>query len=61
MAVDLFQLAGRFYFVLIDRFSNWPMVVWCGRTATADTVIRILKEWMVDVGVPVKLTSDVGP
>ena len=61
VAVDLFQLAGHFYLVLTGRFSNWPMVACCGRTATADTVICILKDWMVDVGGPVKLTSDGGP
>ena len=45
-ASDLFELAGHHFLVYTDRFSGWPTVGTCGRTATSAQVISLLKEWM---------------
>ena len=60
-ASDLFQLAGHHFLVYTDRFSGWPTVGSCGRTATSAQVISLLKEWMSEKGIPVWLTTDGGP
>ena len=60
-AADLFQLGGKQFLVYTDRFSGWPTVGTCGRTATSLQVVNLLKEWMVDKGIPVQLTTDGGP
>ena len=60
-ASDLFQLAGHHFLVYTDRFSGWATVGTCGRTATSDQVISLLKEWMSEKGIPVRLTTDGGP
>ena len=60
-ASDLFQLAGHHFLVYTDRLSGWPTVGTCGRTATSAQVISLLKEWMSDKGIPVRLTTDGGP
>ena len=60
-AADLFQLGGKQFLVYTDRFSGWPTVGTCGRTATSLQVINLLKEWMADNGIPVQLTTDGGP
>ena len=59
-AADLFQLGGKQFLVYTDRFSGWPTVGTCGRTATSLQVINLLKEWMVDKGITVQLTTDGG-
>ena len=60
-AADLFQLGGKQFLAYTDRFSGWPAVGTCGRTATSLQVINLLKEWMADKGIPVQLTTDGGP
>ena len=60
-ASDLFQLAGHHFLVYTVRFSGWPTVGTCGRTATSAKVISLLKEWMSEKGIPVRLTTDGGP
>ena len=60
-AADLFQLGGKQFLVYTDRFSGWPTVGTCGRTATSLQVVNLLKEWIADKGIPVQLTMDSGP
>ena len=60
-ASDLFQLAGHHFLVYTDRFSGWPTVGTCGRTATSAQVISLLKEWMSEKGIQERLTTDGGP
>ena len=43
------------------RFSGWPTVGTCGRTATSLQVVNLLKEWMADKGILVQLTTDGSP
>ena len=44
-----------------DRYSGWPFVGKCGRSANSAEVIRQLKDWMTLTGIPAKLSSDGGP
>ncbi|XP_065180051.1 uncharacterized protein K02A2.6-like [Sycon ciliatum] len=60
-AADLFSLGGFEYLVLTDKFSGWPFVGRCGRSATTSDVTKHLVQWMSDVGVPTRLTTDGGP
>ena len=60
-AADLFQLSGFHYLVYTVHYSGLPTVGRCGRTATAPQVISLLKEWITDKGIPIKLTTDRGP
>ena len=58
---DIFHLAGWQFLVLTDKFSGWPFVGKCGRTASTQDVINLLTSWFTDVGVPVTMTTDGGP
>ena len=60
-AADIFHLAGWQFLVLTDKFSGWPFVGKCGRTASTQDVINLLTSWFTDVGVPVTMTTDGGP
>ena len=59
-AADLFQVSGKQLLVYTDRFSGWPAVGTCGRTATSLKVIN-LKEWMADKDIPAQLATDGSP
>ena len=64
VASDLFffcHVAGKTFLVLVDRYSGWPIVSDCGRSATLTVVIRLMKDAFIDKGVPVKLITDGGP
>ena len=61
VSTDLFHLAGYEWLVMSDRYSGWPFVGKCGRSANSAEVIRQLKDWMTLTGIPAKLSSDVGP
>ena len=61
VASDLCHVAGKTFLVLVDRYSGWPIVSDCERSATATVVIRLMKDTVTDKGVPVKLITDGGP
>ena len=61
VASDLCHVAGKTFLVLVDRYSGWPIVSDCGRSATATVIIRLMKDAFTDKGVPVKLITDGGP
>jgi len=60
-SADLFECHGWQYLVYVDRMTGWPCVCKIGRTATSADVIRALRRWFPDVGVPDVLTTDGGP
>ena len=60
-STDLFECEGCQYLVYVDRLTGWPCVAKLGRSATSADVIRTLRRWFPDVGVPEVLTSDGGP
>ena len=56
-----FKLAGDHLRVYIDPFYGWPTDGTCGGTATSTQVISMLKLFMWEKGIPVRLTTDDGP
>ncbi|XP_065182546.1 uncharacterized protein K02A2.6-like [Sycon ciliatum] len=60
-SADLFECEGLQYLVYVDRLTSWPCVAKLGRTASSADVIRSLRRWFPDIGVPEVLTSDGGP
>ncbi|XP_065178538.1 uncharacterized protein K02A2.6-like [Sycon ciliatum] len=60
-STDLFECEGWQYLVYVDRLTGWPCVAKVGRTASWADVIRLLRRWFPDIGVPEVLTSDGGP
>ncbi|XP_065195262.1 uncharacterized protein K02A2.6-like [Sycon ciliatum] len=58
---DLFHCQGWEYLVLVDRLTGWPCVAKIGRTATSSDVVRQLRRWFTDVGVPSAISTDGGP
>ena len=60
ISVDLGSLDGKDYLIGADRYSGWPMVVKLDRLETS-AIIKVLEEWIVDIGKPLKIRSDGGP
>ena len=56
---DYFSYNNRDYVVVVDRYSNWPMVF--KSENGADGLVKRLREVFVTFGVPEELTSDGGP
>ena len=56
---DYFHYMNHDYVVLVDRYSNWPMVF--RSEAGAKGLIKRLRESFVTFGIPEDLTSDGGP
>lgn len=56
---DFFHHLGTAYLVLVDRFSNWP-VVSQSRDGAAG-LIQTLRDTFATYGIPDSLTSDGGP
>ena len=56
---DYFTYANHDYVVLVDRYSNWPMVF--RSESGAQGLIKRLREAFVTFGIPEVLTSDGGP
>ena len=56
---DYFSFNNHDYVVVVDRYSNWPMVF---RSENgADGLVKRLREVFVTFGIPEELTSDGGP
>ena len=56
---DYFNYDGQDYVVIVDRYSNWPMVY--RSESGAAGLVKRLRETFVTFGVPEELTSDGGP
>ena len=59
ICADFFHHQGVTYLVLVDRFSNWPVVTTSIDGATGLT--QTLRETFATFGIPDSLTSDGGP
>ena len=59
IASDYFTYNNNDYVVVVDRYSNWPMVFRAENGA--DGLVKRLREVFVTFGVPEELTSDGGP
>ena len=56
---DYFSFNNHEYVVIVDRYSNWPMVFRSENGAVG--LVKRLREVFVTFGVPEELTSDGGP
>ena len=56
---DYFHYHGHDYLVIVDRYSNWPMVF--RSESGAQGLIKRLREFFVTFGIAENLTSDGGP
>ena len=59
ICADYFHHMGRNYLVVVDRYSNWPIV--SQATDGAKGLVSILRETFATYGIPDELTSDGGP
>ena len=61
VASDYFQAGGYHYLVIVDRFSGWPTVQFCGASTGSS---RQLQEWLrqffATYGIPEELATDGG-
>ena len=55
---DYFTYSSKEYVVIVDRYSNWPMVY--RSESSAEGLIKRLRETFVTFGIPEELTSDGG-
>ena len=56
---DFFTFLGQNYLVLVDRYSNWPIVF--KQPGKAEQLVSRLRDIFETFGVPEELTSDGGP
>jgi transposase InsO family protein len=60
VSVDLMEVRGVKYLVMVDRFSSYPVVKTL-RSATTAAVVNILTGWFREFGWPKAIGSDGGP
>ena len=56
---DYFKHFGKHYLVVVDRYSNWPIVERSSAGATG--LVDLLKRTFMTFGIPDELSSDGGP
>ena len=59
LCADYFTYMGKNYLVIVDRYTNWPIVF--RENGTANSLIKHLREIFSNVGAAKELTSDGGP
>ena len=57
---DFFHHIGQYYFVTVDRYSNWPQVERVAKGG-AENLIDSLRRMFSTYGIPDELSSDGGP
>jgi hypothetical protein len=60
VSVDLMEVKGTKYLVMVDRFSSYPLVK-VVRAATTSSIAKILSSWFNEFGWPKSIGSDGGP
>ena len=59
VSADYFAVSGHNYLVVVDRYSNWPIVRKC-KNETTQELVTALREYFCTYGVPQQLASDRG-
>ena len=59
ICADYFTYNNQDYVVIVDRYSNWPMVY--RSESGAEGLVKRLRETFVTFGIPEEITSDGGP
>lgn len=57
-ATDLFQVDRNHYLVYVDRYSGWPEVTMWRNAPTSAKVMKQLRQWFVNMGIPLRVRSD---
>ena len=60
VSLDLFELAGKHYLIMVDRYSGFPFVYRL-KSLTTKAVTNVLTSWFQDWGWPKRARSDGGP
>lgn len=60
VSTDLFEISGKTFLIMVDRFSGFPLVALL-RSTTTETIWKTLLEWFHMFGFPKKIKSDNGP
>ena len=60
VAIDLFHFGGNTYLLMVDAFSNYPMVKMFGKSSGTDKVIKQVSKWFDTFGTPVTSGMAVG-
>ena len=59
ICADHFAIEGGQYLVIVDRFSGWPVVEYCGQTVgSAGNLVAALRRYFGSYGVPEELSTD---
>ena len=61
VSTDLFEYGGKFFMVMVDRYSGWPTVAEWRHCPSSSDVIKATNRIFADFGVPVRVRSDGGP
>ena len=61
LVADYFELEGFNYLVIVDRYSNWPMVFRVKAGDGSRELCKLLRQHFSIFGCPDELTSDRGP
>ena len=59
VSADYFTVEGHNYLVVVDCYSNWPIVMKC-KNETAQELVTALREYFCTYGVPQQIASDGG-
>ncbi|TRY80499.1 hypothetical protein TCAL_13164 [Tigriopus californicus] len=60
VSVDLFDLKGTTFLVMVDHYLGFPFVAKL-RSTSIKTIVDVLLRWFTDVGLPEVIKSDNGP
>jgi hypothetical protein len=60
-SADLFSFGGKMYMVYADRLSGFPFVKEWRKDPDASEVLKEVRRYYVDMGVPVQMRTDGGP
>ena len=60
ISTDYFEYAGKWFLIVVDRYSGWLSIFKAGNNGASDLVI-VLKEYFATFGIAEQITSDSGP
>ena len=61
VAMDLFHFGGNTFLLMVDAFSNYPLVNKFGKSSSTDKVIKQASKWFDTFGYPRYIRHDGGP
>ena len=61
VSMDHFSHAGKHYLVYVDRLSGWSCIYMFSRNSASKDVVKVVRSFFVDLGVPVRACADDGP